>query len=527
MDIKSLFLFGSKKDNTQDIISNHIKSMNSIEASDYKPYQYVREVWDGEKRYGELGVPIDYISDFRSLSIRSWQSFYTSDIAQTIIKNYLYWIVGSGLNLQCEPLEKPIKSQDKNFDRDSFVDDVELLWKLYSNNNMSSYSNMSDINRLAWEAQLNAIIGGDVLCIMRYENGSPNIELIDGLHISTPFSGNWLSEAKARGNKIKYGVEVDNRGKHVAYYVRGENGQYSRISAYHSKTKRPIAWMVYGFKYRIGDTRGMPLLGVVLEEIKKLGRYKEAILGSAEERAKVAWFISHGKNSTGENPMLDAVANAIKSGNGTDKDTEMYEGDETARKIASTTGKQVFNMPTDSELKSLSSESESQFQDFFTPNFDIICSSLGIPPEVALGKYNSNYSASRMAVKTWEHKILIDRSFFAKMYYKPIYWFWLDMSILKGDITANGYILSKVSKNTIVQECYKNCEFEGINMPHVDPYKEVMAERKKLGNETIPLTSLEKSTKRLNDNDWRQNITKHSAEMKLYKKLGFNTDSNE
>jgi hypothetical protein len=61
----------------------------------------------------------------------------------------------------------------------------------------------------------------------------------------------------------------------------------------------------------------------------------------------------------------------------------------------------TYNMPRDSELKEVQSKNELYFKDFYTVNVDLVCSSINMPPEVAMSKYNSNYSASRAALKDW------------------------------------------------------------------------------------------------------------------------------
>lgn len=519
MDIKNRLrsFLGGKK---EDLKSLYIQEGYDPEASyGRKPYMPEWEIYDGEKTFGELGRPINYQADFRSLAIRSWQSFYESDITQIIVSNYLSWAIGDGLMLECEPVSRLIKRFDPNFDRDQFVDDVEMLWKLYSEDKIVSHNKMQDLHQLAWEAEMNAIIGGDCLVIMRFENNYPTIQLIDGLHVSTPMSGTWIADAKKRENKIKNGVEINSKGTHIAYYVHKGEMKYERVLATHIKTKRPAAWLVYGKKYRTNDVRGMPLFAVVVESLKKLDRYKDASISSAEERAKIVYSIQHSKDSTGENPLNAAVRASVSTGQGNKEETEKYPGDQEATKLAMTTGNTAINLPVGSELKALKSDSEGQFTDFFTPNFDLICASFEIPPEVALAKYNSNYSASRMAVKTWEHKVKISRNKFTKQFYKPTYDFWLDMEILKGMVIANGYITARISNQWVILKAFKNSSFDGVNMPQVDPVKEVKAELMKLGESTLPISTREKVSKALGAGDWRNNVDRFKEENDHAKEL--------
>ena len=519
MKLQNIFSFRKK-----DVEPTHAQQMVSMLASEseqpeasyrYKPYPVYHENWDGERSFGELGFPIDYTPDFRNLAIRSWQSFYESDITQMIIKNYLLWVVGKGLTLTSEPITKYIKKYDATFNRDQFTDEIEDLWQIYANSKRASYSEMQNLHQLAFNAQLNSIVGGDVLVVMRYDGNIPSIQLIDGLHVMNPTSGNYYAEAKAKGNLIKNGVEVSAKGKHVAFYVKDKDNKFERLAANHSKTGRPLAWLVYGFKYRIDDTRGMPLFAVVLEELKKIGRYKDAAVSSAEENAKIAYTIEHGDNSSGANPFTNTIKQAMASGQGTVPETGQYTADPLATKIAITTNKQVFNLEPGATLKSHKSENELSFKDFFSTNFDIICATMGVAPEVVLNKYNSNYSASRMASKTSEFKYKTDRYEFANAFYKPIYSFWLDTRVYLGKINTPGYTTALVKNDFDMLEAFKTCEFIGANMPHVDPLKEIKAEREKLGNSLIPLTTHERATRNSGDGDWYQNIENFRQEMNI------------
>ena len=510
------FINRRKGQSHAELMENVIRSESMAYGSGYyaKPYPSYTEVWDGEKNWGELGYPINYLSDFRNLALRSWQSYYESDITQIAINNYLLWVVGRGLNLNSEPLDKIVLRGDVSFNRDDFTEDVESWWKIYSQDKRACYNQMGDINTNAYTAKMNAIIGGDVLVIMRYDGNIPSIQLIDGLHITNPLSGNFEKEAKDRGNSIRTGVEVDPTGKHIAYYIHEGEGKYNRVEAT-APSGRLQAWLIYGSKYRIDDHRGMPLIAVVLEELKKLSRYKDAAIGSAEENAKVALTIEHDNTSTGENPYTKATLRAATSGQPTVPETVNAYDD--GQKIAMTTQKQVFNMEPGASLKAHTSEKELAFKDFFTINFEIICASLGIPPEVALNKYNSNYSASRMASKMWEHRVIFERDHFSKFYYKPIYNFWLDTRVLRGNIIAAGYTNALIKNDVDTLIAYRNCFFNGPNMPHVDPIKEVKAELAKVSG---LITTRDRATKNLNEGDWLQNANNLKKENDKIEELG-------
>lgn len=379
----------------------------------------------------------------------------------------------------------------------------------------SDFAKVNNIDRLAKTIYTNAIVGGDVLVIQRVVKGQLSVQLIDGANVETPYWNDEVAKAEKRGNKIKNGIEEDKYGCHVAFWVCNYDGSYDRIEAKGKKTGRESAFLVYGLRYRINDNRGIPLISTNLETLKKLDRYKEATVGSAEERAKIPYFIEHGLGSTGENPLQKTMATAFNIDAEQDVPVDI-NGKQLADKVAVTTGKNVFNMPQDSKIVSLDSKNDIYFKDFYSVNVNAICAAIGIPPEVALSKYDSNFSASRAALKDWEHTINVERKEFSFQYYQKVYATWLELEVLKNKVQAPGLIDAITKDDDILVLAYMNSRFVGNNVPHIDPLKEVQAERLKLGSSAahLPLTTAEASTELLGAGDYDTNASQFADELK-------------
>jgi capsid protein len=408
-----------------------------------------------------------------------------------------------------------------------FCKDVEAQFKMYSKSRMSDYSDMSNLNIIESDAYKNSKIGGDVLVILRYVDGCVKVELIDGEHVQSPAYGGELFPMELQnGNKIINGIEINAKRQHVAYYVRKDymTLEYERVPARGTDTDALMSFMVYGSKYRLDNYRGLPLLSVMFETAKKLERYKEATVASAEERAKIVMAIEHDIFSTGENPLLKQTVLAREldltmSPNLVPRDDF---GKELANNIAITTDKSVYNLPLGAHLKALESKSELAFKEFYETNIMLFCAATGIPYEVAMSKYDSNYSASRGAIKDWEHKINVQRNHFSFQFMQPIYDFWLEVRILQKKVKADGYLKALISNDRMVKEAYRNARFVGAPVPHIDPVKEVEAERLKLGmaGAAMPLTTLEQATENLGGGDAIANIEQFAEELKLANSLG-------
>jgi len=464
------------------------------------------EPYDGEKEPGDIGVIKDYYVSHYALAYRSWQAYLDSDVAQLILSKFLKWVVGSGLRLNADPDEIVLASEGITaLNEDEFSNLTESRFKVYSNANFSSHSGEESLQTLAFEAYKAAIIGGDVLVVNRVENKNITTQLIDGKYIITPSDGQ-AEEAEKRGNRVVDGVEIDKNGKHVAYFVETEDLKYKRIKSFVNGQR--FAYLVYGRRYKTNDLRGIPLIQAVLDTIAKLDRYKEATVGSAEERQKIAYSIEHDVDGQGQNPLLSQLKKVPVA-----SVTDEGQLDIAQKYIANTMQKQAINLPAGAKLNLLESRNELYFESFMTINMRFLCATVEIPMEVALSWFDSNYSASRAALKDWEHTLSVEREKFSRQFYQNIYSNWLNVEVLLNRINAPGYVKAFNERNEMAINAYQTATFIGANIPHIDPMKEVQAERLKLGSQTIPLTTAQAATEALNGGDFKANVNQYRREI--------------
>lgn len=477
--------------------------------------------FNGEKNLGEIGPIKNYSLQYDALRMRSWQAYLESEIFKTIIDKFALWVVAYGLKLQTKPNKVVLESEGITIDSEKFNELTEARFTVWAQNKMCDYSNTNTMGNIAKTAFLNAKIGGDVLVILRVIKGVLKIQLIDGAHVCSPHSGtdDWAAVTD-KGNNLRNGVEYSPTGEIVAFWVQDDKYQFSRIEAKNKTTGLIQSYLVSGQRYRLDNYRGIPVMSTVLETIKKLERYKEATLGTAEEQAKVAFQIIHGTASTGESPLVDAMAKAA----GRDADLpKSDDGSNLANTVAATTNKQVFNNTQDSEIKPLThSTGQLYFKDFYETNTHIMCSAIGIPPNVALSIYNDSFSASRAALKDWEHVINVSREDFTAQFYAPIYQFFLHLDILKGKIQAPGYLTAYYEGNEMALAAYQGSRFRGPIPGHIDPLKEVKAVRAKLGPlaDGVPLITIEQAVEELNGDDSDGIMEQFAEEIAMSKELG-------
>lgn len=494
---------------------------NASYDNDYgSNYGFLSYAFNGEKNLGEIGPVKKYVVDHVRLRMRSHQAMLDSEIAKLVINNYVTWTIGGGLKLQSEPAKNVLQLEGINIDFNKFSKDVEAYFNLTRKSKRTSYNGLLTLDKLGWEGFKDSKVGGDLVVILRYVESDVTMQLVDGQHLQTPSIGSKSFPIELKnGNKIIKGIEKDPSGKHVRYYLRNDKNEFDIVECVGKKTGLKMAWIVYGDKYRLDDDRGIPLITTVMEALKKTERYKEATIGSAEECAKIPFAVEHTLGSTGENPFLKTVMESNSYTDGTRPKQINY--DEVAKRISKTTNKTVVNLPVNSKLSAFDHKGQLTFKDFYITLFEIICATLNIPPEVAMGKYGSNYSASRAAIKGWEHVLSVLRQAFGEDFYQPFYEFWLHIQILENRITAPGYLEAFYTGNNMVLDAYRCARFVGPPVQGIDPLKEVKAVREAMGSASnhIPLMNAEQGTEALGGGDFDSNVAQFIDELLICEKF--------
>jgi capsid protein len=495
--------------------------------------------YNGEKNLGSMGPVKVYALDYQLLRLRSWQSYLDSDVSQLIINKYVMSVIGGGLKLQANPHMKVLEAEGIKFDAEKFNDTMEAYWESFCKSKTSDYYGKDTLRKQMAVTQKNRKVGGDVLVILRYSNGQPTIQLIDGDHVWNPIMGNDNFAFKiadgqpGAGNFIRNGIEYSPDGQTVAFYVRTANpgagmsyytGTFERVLSKSVSTGLTMAYMVTGLEYRIDNKRGMPFLSAVLDTISIMDRYKIATNTTAEERSKISYQVVQQAFSTDENPFKDSLAKIRNSDATVNNDVPTdINGIQLNSKAVSSANKTALFLPKGQKIETLNQNGDAQlyFKDFYGTNFDLVCSVVLMPPEVAKSQYDSNYSASRAAIKDWQHTILVERQDFGVQFLQPIYELFFHIMVLQNKIQAPGYLKAFAKKDNIVLNAYRHCHWIGSGVANIDPLKEVMAARLKLGvtGAGIPFSTVEKILEDLGEmSDVPAIIEQYAKELKLTKK---------
>ena len=430
----------------------------------------VTAYFDGEQNAGMLGTPVDYIFDYQNIRARGWKVYHDSAICQTFINNYVQWVCGAGLKIQCEPNVDVIKQFHKDFDKKKFVNQAEGRFRLHANSKHSTVCKTLSLSKQYPQAVLTACVGGDCLIINRVVNNTVKTDLVDGRLVTNPHDAGMLLAVEERGNRLYEGVEFDENGTHIAFYVLKSDGTHNRIEAYGAKTGRLQAFLLYATHHRAGDVRGLPMHYASIEMLTNMDKLIGACVSGAVKAANYALVVEHNHFSTGESIAIQGMAEAI----GSDLLKQQQEDVAVNLKTNATASgvDSLIELPIGATVKTMPATSNTNIGPFVETAVMFYGASMGMPYEMATMVFKNSFSASRMSSQSFQQILNNMREMYSD-YYQVAYSLYLEIEVLLGNVEAPGYLEAIMKNDYIMVEAYISNRYLGPRVPQADPSKEI------------------------------------------------------
>lgn len=500
-------------------------TFKSIGKSENETYAYyvtnlVDAIWSGEKFPGGFGLTKDYCYvDYWTLRKRSIQLFTDNLYAKGVIRRLLTNEIHKGLNLEANNITEITGLTDEQ--AIPWNESAELEFKLWGDTKkVCDWKQQDTFGELQKNCRLTALISGDCLVVLHINQKTnlPSIELIDGTHVQTP-----LGKEPRKGNRIVHGVELDKYDRHVAYWVntKTEQGYESkRIPCYGEKSKRKIAWLVYGTEKRLDKVRGEPILAFALYMLKELDRYRDSEQRAAVVNSIIPLFIMKKDSSLGSYPI---GTGAVKRTTETIQDSD---GTERSFNISNLLpGTVPDSLQKGEEPISFNTQRPNQgYKIFEEAIINAFAWALEIPPEILRLLFQSNFSASRQANN--EFNIYLSLFFwkFGVDFCQPIYEEVITSYILMGQIEASGFLNAYWSGDWRILKSWFNAEWTGISRPSVDLKKDVDAAE---GALKLQITTFDQQSRKISGLSFRTIIKKRQREAELLKQAGLTSSVDE
>jgi len=418
----------------------------------------------------------------------------------TMVTNVVGWgiqpkpkIDGEMLNLSDEAADEWERNTAREF----------RLWAENVMCDAERRQNFYGLQQLAFRSHL---MSGDVFVLfgMKENKRTPyktTLRLLEADRISTPDSGGEESESKETdsGGRIVDGVELDKEGMVIRYHIASRHPlaesdsrelTWQPIDVYGKDTGYPNILHIMTHE-RPEQRRGLPFVAAQIEQIKQLDRYITSELAANVVSSMLSVFLLSDADD-GINSLEDAV-------NADEKVTD----DELKLELAPGA---MYSLPPGKTVHTVNPlRSNSAFEPFVSAQETLIGSGMGIPKEVLIKKYESNYTAARGALLDFWREVRVNRTSFNANFNQPIYEQWLSEAVALGRIEAPGFF-----DDPAIRQAWCGCMWMGASMGHVDPLKEVKAAAERIAHN---ISTEEQEASEYNGNDWLNNIRQRRKEM--------------
>lgn len=470
-----------------------------------------------------------------TLRQRSRMLYMAAPLATSAVDTNRTKVVGTGLTLKTSVNRTFLNMEPETAKR--WEKNTELEFRLWAGKKQNcdalGLNNFDSIQQLALKSWL---LSGDVFILIKRYDPTPlnpyslRLHVIEADRISTPAdhlkamagflpTEGIVPEGKpGAGNRIHDGVEVDENGRVVAYYICDTyptnitiNGKatWTRVEAYGKETGLPNIIHIMDSE-RPDQYRGVPFLAKVIEPLLQLRRYTESELMAALIQSYfTAWIETENPQSVF--PMNEVGAGDVvggeegMNGEGISESENEHEMGPGTVNVLKPGEKVVFGNPN---------IPSAGFETFTKTLAKLLGAGLEMPYDVLVKEFNSSYSASRGALlEAWEG-FRMRRKWFVDDCCQPIYEIWLAEAVARGRVKAPGFF-----ENPVTREAWSGARWIGPVQGQLDPKKEAEASLMlaKTGVKTYAQV-----TRELGGGDFEENMEQLKHENELLRDAGVN-----
>ena len=137
---------------------------------------------------------------------------------------------------------------------------------------------------------------------------------------------------------------------------------------------------------------------------------------------------------------------------------------------------------------------------------------MGVPKEVLIKKFDSNYTAARAALLDFWKRVKVERAGFNASFNQPVYEQWLSEAVATGRLEAPGFF-----DDPAIRRAWCGCQWIGCSMGHVDPLKEVKAAGERIA---LHISTEEQEAGEYNGGDWNANMRQRKRELSMAAAMG-------
>lgn len=356
------------------------------------------------------------------------------------------------------------------------------------------------------------LISGDVFALFSEKKNittpySICLRLLEADRVCTPqTSGDSEAKRQDNGGRIVDGIEVDADGSVVKYHIAkyhplqmdmpGMN-EWIAIDAFAPVTGMPNILHVATWE-RPEQHRGVPFISATIEQIKQMDRYNDSELAAAIVGAMLTAFITS-EQDDGRFGLSDAVTESERVSND-NMHIELAPG-------------AVYELPPGKKIEKIDPRgSNTVYPDFMKALQTLTGSTLEIPAEVLMKRYETSYTSARAALLDFWRVVKKYRKRFNDAFNQPVYEQWLAEAVALGRIDAPGFF-----DDPAVRKAWCGCSWMGSNQGHVNPVQEANAAAIRIQNN---ISTEEQEAAEYDGGDWDTIVQQRIKEAEKRAEIG-------
>jgi lambda family phage portal protein len=446
----------------------------------------------GSKR--EMDADSAILPDLQTLREESQNLLRNSAIAAGAIKTNVTKVVGTGLKVKSAIDRDLLKLTDEQADEWEYQ--AEREYRLATETREIDAERQLPFSLLQGLIFLKSLEDGDLLVNMpRFKRpGSPyslKLQLIEAARIcnkdGVPDTPQLVAGVKkdATGEPIEY--QVCNQHPGSRRYRRDQQQlAWTHIPAFGARTGDPLCLHLFD-KTRPGQTRGVPYLAPVVEQIKQLSRYTDAEIMAAVVSGMLTVFVTSesgqaqlGPAPTQDNPDGDASLQTDTTG------MELGYGS-------------VLGLLPGEKVESVNpGRPNPAFDPFMQAILRQIGVALELPFELLIKHFTASYSAARAAMlEAWSY-FNRRRHWLVSQLCQPVYEAVITEAVATGRLTAPGFFT-----DPLVRRAWLGTSWLGDAAGQIDPLKEINAAAARV---ELTVSSLDEESRKLTGTPWEDKL---------------------
>ena len=383
---------------------------------------------------------MDLYTRFELVS-RSRQLYISSPLASAVIERMTSGIIGAGLEYQTPESSEFIEDNDLY---KALAKDINTSFKVASHFKKLDAQRKLSFVQMQEIACRNWLLSGDVFFVRK--PGSFAWRCIESDRVQTPYY--YAVSASLydcvtnpeTGYKIIDGVEIDDDGRAVAYWITKDYIQtpilisMEEIERIPARDDEDMPLVLHVYKpLRPDQYRGIPILSGIIETLHAVKNYTQAELQAAALQAAVFGFIQS------ENPTLDEMdpmsmrdldepipteenQDVLQLSTEYPKPDSRIFMDKLYPKPKTINAGQIIHLSENEKIQFLQSTHPHQnYKAFIDANHTDVAASVGIPEKALSCSYDGTYSSSRAAVLEANRLYKNMRKYFIDTFCRPVF----------------------------------------------------------------------------------------------------------